>query len=239
MAEKWVNDSAPVGVTLTAMVHEFDLGYVVSARQEPGAPARFGAGWGVIDKDTGEFSVWPSLPVEKIIERYRARRASRPPTQWTWHPAAQARWDLEQVGTPSTVTHLRFPDRRLTARSVKGDEPPNHHRLVAQFMDELPVEHRERGYERCSEAAAISDALHAEDARRQSAGEPLITIEQARTTLFGGVSIVTYRVREPADPVAGESAPPCVSCAMLERHFGFHLIPPAGIGDSREVRGNG
>jgi YwqJ-like deaminase len=238
IATKWVSDSAPAGASLTALVNEFDLGYVVSARSEPGSPPLFGSGRGIIDKETGEFSVWPSLPVESVIARYRAQQADRPPTQWTWHPAAQARWDLGHVATPSTVTHLRFPDRRLTARSVLGDDPPNHHRLVAQFHADLPSERRERGYDRCSEAAAISDALHAEDARRQTAGEPPITVEQARTELFGGVSIVTYRVREPGDPVAGESAPPCISCALLCRHFGFQLIPPAGIGATGEAADN-
>jgi hypothetical protein len=236
IATKWVSDSAPDGASLTALVNEFDLGYVVSARPAPGSPPLFGSGRGIIDKETGEFSVWPSLPVESVIVRYREQQADRPPTQWTWHPAAQARWDLDHVGTPSTVTHLRFPDRRLTARSVKGDDPPNHHRLVAEFLqNDLPVEHRDRGYDRCAEAAAISDALHAEDARRQAAGESAITITDARTGLFGGVSIVTYRVREPGDPVGGESAPPCISCALLCRHFGFQLIPPAGLGGTEET----
>lgn len=235
IATKWVRDSAPDGASLTALVDEFDLGYVVSARPEPGSPPLFGSGRGIIDKQTGEFSVWPSLPVDSVIARYRAQQADRPATQWTWHPAAQARWDLEHVATPSTVTHLRFPDRRLTARSVKGDDPPNHHRLVAEFLATLPVRHRERGYDRCSEAAALSDALHAEDARRAAAGQSPITLADARTDLFGGVEIVTYRVREPGDPVGGTSTPPCLSCAMLCRHFGFRLIPPMGLGSVEET----
>lgn len=239
IAAKWVRDSAPAGASLTAVVNEFDLGYVVSARSAPGAPPLFGSGRGIIDRETGEFSVWPSLPVETVIARYRAGQADRPPRQWTWHPAAQARWDLEHVATPSTVTHLRFPDRRLTARSVKGDDPPNHHRLVVEFFrNDLPVEFRERGFDRCSEAAAISDALHAEDARRAAAGEQPITLADARSALFGGAEIVTYRVREPGDPVAGSSTPPCVSCAMLTRHFGFLLIPPAGLGGTGETNAN-
>jgi hypothetical protein len=239
IATKWVSDSAPAGTSLTAMVHEFDLGYVVSARPAAGSAPLLGAGRGIINKDTGEFSVWPSLPVESVIARYRAQQQDRPPTQWTWHPAAQARWDLEHVATPSTVTHLRFPDRRMSARSVKGDDPPNHHRLVADFLqNDLPLEYRERGYDRCSEAAAISDALHAEDARRLAAGESPVSLSEARTALFGGVEIVTYRVREPGDPVAGSSAPPCLSCAMLTRHFGFQLIPPAGLGGAEELNAN-
>lgn len=238
IAEEWVNESAPDGVALAPQVHEFDLGYVVWGRPQPGEPPVFGAGRGIIDRETGELSVWPSLPVEAVISRYRARQAGRPRQVWTWDPADQARWDLDHVPTPATVTDLRFPDRVVTTRSVKGDAPPRHHRLVVEFMrNDLPVQERDRGYERCSEAAAISNALHAEDARRHSAGQPPITLEEARTTLFGGASIATYRVREPADRAAGTSAPPCVSCALLCRHFGFLLIPPAGLGDGDSQEG--
>lgn len=226
IAEKWVNDSAPVGVSLTVTVHEFDLGYVVSARQQPGSAPLFGTGLGVIDKYTGERSVWPGLPVQSIIDRYRARRLARPQTVWTWSPEDRARWDLRHSATPSTITHLQLADRQVSARSVKGDEPPRHHRLVTEFMqDELPAADRVRGYERCSEAAAISDALHAEDARRQSIVAPPITLAEARAELFGSASMVTYRVREPGDPVGGTAAPPCRSCAMLARHVGLTVSP--------------
>lgn len=234
IAEKWVNDSAPAGVTLTPLVDEFDLGYVVSARQPPGGPPIFGCG--IIDKDTGELSIWPGLPTEFVISRYRERRASEPPRMWTWDPAEQARWDLRHVQTPATVTNLTLSDQVIRARSVKGDSEPHHHRLVVDFVHNLLArEHRVRGYDRCSEAVAISDALHAEDARRTVAGEPPITLEEARDGLFAGARIVTFRVREPADPVAGMSAPPCWSCAMLARHFGFLMVPPT----SQEERNDG
>lgn len=238
IAEKWVNDSAPVGVSFTVMVHEFDLGYVVSARQQPGSPPLFGTGHGVIDKYTGERSVWPGLPVQSIIDRYRARRSARPQRVWTWDPADRARWDLRHGATPSTITHLRLADRQVSARSVKGDEPPRHHRLVVEFMhEELRAADRVRGYERCSEAAAISDALHAEDARRQLMVAPPITLAEARAELFGGATMVTYRVREPGDPVAGTAAAPCRSCAELAHHFGLRLVSPNGAGN-RETTQN-
>ena len=189
-----------------------------------------GAGRGIIDRSTGELSVWPSLPVEMVIADYRKRQAARPPTTWTWDPAEQARWDLRHVATPTNVSHLRLTDRLVISRSVKGDAEPRHHRLVHDFFRTgLTVEFRERGYDRCSEAAALSDALHAEDARRNSVGDPAITLEEAGTRLFGGTDMVTYRVRESGDPVAGTTTPPCLSCAMLLRHFGFGLEPPAGL----------
>jgi hypothetical protein len=226
-AEQWVRESAPAGTSLTAMVHEFDVGYVVWAKQPPDEPPLIGAGRGVIDKYTGELSVWPSLPVEWVINQYRERQRTRPPTRWTWDPAEQARWDLRHVATPTNISHLRLADRLVIARSVKGDREPRHHPLVLDFFRRgLAPEYRERGYNRCSEPAALSDALHEEDARRCSLGEPLITLEQARTRLFGGTEMVTYRVRELGDPVAGTTAPPCLSCAMLLRHFGFQLRLP-------------
>lgn len=92
---------------------------------------------------------------------------------------------------------------------------------------ELSPQYRERGYDRCSDVAVLSDALHAEDVRRSATGNPLITLEQARTGLFGGASMVTFRVREYGDAVAERSGPPCVSCALLGQHFGFLLLPPA------------
>lgn len=239
IAEKWVNDSAPVGVSFAVAVHEFDLGYVVSARQQPGSASLFGTGLGVIDKHTGERSVWPGLPVQSIIDRYRVRRLGRPQTVWTWSPAERARWDLRHAATPSTISHLQLADRQVSARSVKGDDPPRHHRLVMEFMQaELRAADRVRGYERCSEAAAISDALHAEDALRQSTVAPPVTLAEARAELFDSATMVTYRVREPGDPVAGTAAPPCRSCAKLARHFGLTLISPNGTGNRETTQNN-
>ncbi|KWX05144.1 hypothetical protein TH66_04310 [Carbonactinospora thermoautotrophica] len=113
--------------------------------------------------------------------------------------------------------------RLLRVRSKKGDGELNHHPLVREFLEALPVEYRERGYDRCAEAAALSDALHEEDARRRAAGLPPITLEEARTAFFRGANVVTYRVREPGDPVGGQDGPPCLSCLLLLRYFGFQL----------------
>ncbi|HEY3716407.1 MAG TPA: YwqJ-related putative deaminase [Jatrophihabitantaceae bacterium] len=228
IAEKWVADTVS-SVPLTAAVREFDLGYVVWAQPPADHPPLFGAGRGIIDRETGELSSWPSLPIDHVIEQFRTQRAERPPAPHTWDPAEQARRDLRRVTTLATVSRLTLTDQVVTARSVKGDQPPNLHHLVRSYLDDLlPVEFRERGSDRCSEAAVFSDALHAEDTRRAAAGEPPITLEQARSGLFSGAGLVTYRVREPGDPVGGESAPPCLSCALLCRHFGFRLRPPGG-----------
>ncbi len=217
IARQWVtaDGSAP---DAEVGVREFGAGYVVWRVDEP----EVGAGRGVIDKETGELSVWPSIPVEAVAERYAARRESEPPAPRTWDPAAQARRDLDRTATPSTVTHLTAGGRLLIARSAKGDGVLNHHPLIAAFL--AGVEHRERGYDRCSEAVALSDVLHAEDARRQRAGTAPITLDEARTELLLGADLVTYRVREDGDPAAGQPAPPCVSCLLLLQHVGFTLF---------------
>lgn len=226
IAEKWVAESAPPDVPLTAMVHEFDLGYVVWGRQPSGSPPLVGAGRGIIDKETGDLSVWPSLPVEAVIGQFKQRRTDQPRAPRTSDPADRVRRDLRRVGTPANVTHLTLTDRVLVVRSVKGDAEPHHHRLVREFhLGGLAPAQRDRGYDRCSEAAALSDALHVEDTRRTAAGIPPITMEQARTEFFAGTRMVTYRVRERGDAVAGHAAPPCVSCALLGGSFGFEASP--------------
>ncbi|MBM7790147.1 SUKH-3 domain-containing protein [Tenggerimyces flavus] len=227
IAEKWVADSAPPDVRLIPMVHEFDLGYVVWGGHPPGTPPLVGAGRGIIDKETGDLSVWPSLPVELVIGQFRERRTDQPRAPRTSDPADQVRRDLRRLATPAKVTHLTLADRVLVVRSVKGDAEPQHHRLVREFYaGGMGPEYRERGYDRCSEAAAFSDALHAEDARRTVADAPAITVKQAREELFAGARMSTYLVREGGDAVAGQVALPCFSCVLLGRSFGFELNPP-------------
>jgi YwqJ-like deaminase len=223
IAERWVAESGAA----QAGVHEFDVGYVVWGLDFPAIDdTTVGAGRGVIDKETGELSVWPSIPVEAVAAQYAAQRAAEPPAPRSWDPAEQARRDLRRLPVPAAVTHLTVGDRLLIARSAKGDGTLIHHPLVADFLAALPVEHRERGYPRCSEAVALSDALHAEDALRQRSGAAPITLDEARTGLFRGADLVTYRVREAGDPVAGQPAPPCASCLQLLDHLGFALVAP-------------
>jgi Pentapeptide repeats (8 copies) len=73
--------SAPV-ISLT----EFALGYVVHERHADPSPGStrtaFGGGTYIVDKSTGEISVWPSWSTEQIIERYL--------TEWSrgWRPGS-------------------------------------------------------------------------------------------------------------------------------------------------------
>jgi hypothetical protein len=109
---------------------------------------------------------------------------------------------------------------------MKGEGVPTPHPIVRDFLAGLPVELRERGHDRCAELAAISDTLYAEDARREAAGEPPLTVEAVRTDLLRGADLVTYRISEPDDPLGGQPVPPCLSCQALLRHCGFTLQAP-------------
>jgi hypothetical protein len=79
-AEEWINGDQPADQRCEIGIYEFDRGYVVWAelprRSDPSRPPEsVGAGSGVIDKETGELSVWPPLPAVTVAERYRAGRA--------------------------------------------------------------------------------------------------------------------------------------------------------------------
>jgi len=220
IAARWVAESSP---DLTPQLYEFDAGFVVwGAGTEP----QLGAGRGVIDRETGELSVWPALPVEVVAHRYRVERAGRSRPPGSAGQLTQVRRDLDRVGTPATITYLLLDGPPVTARSVKGDAPPQHHPLVAEALQRLPGEFRERGHERCSEIVALSTALLAEDARRAAANIPPATLDDARKRVFRGAELVTYRVREPADPQDAVPGAPCLSCLAMLAYFGFDVAPP-------------
>ncbi len=232
IAAPWVNQDKPVGATRTFGVREFDLGYVFWRVLPLGTAEDVGSGRAVVDRVNGELTHWPSAPVDTVIDMYQRYRAATPVAPLTWSPVAQARHDRVRAGFPSHVTHLRLADGRLrVARSMTGDGTPTPHPIVRDFLAGLPAELRERGHDRCAELAAISDTLYAEDARREAAGEPPVTVGTVRDELLRGADLVTYRVREPADPLGGQPVPPCLSCQALLRHCGFTLQAPSEAGD--------
>jgi hypothetical protein len=227
IASSWLYQDKPVGVALEPGVHEFDLGFVFWRQLPLGEAVDIGSGRIVVDRDNGELTYWPSVPPTEVAEQYRAFRREVPVAPLTWDPVVRAEHDRLRASFPENVTHLRLADGRLRmSRSMKGSGTPNLHPLVREFLAELPVPYRERGNDRCSEVAALSDALHAEDARRAANGEAPTTLAEARGDLLRGADLVTYRVREPGDPTGGQPAPPCVSCRALLGHLGFALQSP-------------
>jgi len=103
--------------------------------------------------------------------------------------------------------------------SIRGDVPPNLHPIVAQLLDGLPTERRERYTGWCAEVALISDRLHEAD---EEAGRP-VTDEEAREKLSGG-QIHISRIREDGDPTHGRFQPPCRSCTILLEEFGITTV---------------
>ncbi|QKW22460.1 SUKH-4 family immunity protein [Kitasatospora sp. NA04385] len=86
-ADRWLNGGAPAEQQREVRHREFALGWVVWAAPPPPErdpvtgerrpPAEIGAACGVVDRETGELSVWSSVPVEEVARAYEARHAER------------------------------------------------------------------------------------------------------------------------------------------------------------------
>ncbi|MEV6207718.1 SUKH-4 family immunity protein [Kitasatospora sp. NPDC051914] len=81
-AHRWLNGDLPEEQWRTVGVHEFDLGWVLWAEPaeaaeagapegERRAPAEIGSACAVVDRETGELTTWPSVPVEEVVRLYR------------------------------------------------------------------------------------------------------------------------------------------------------------------------
>lgn len=231
IAQLWATaGQSPAYPLVGSVVAEFDLGYVLTEALPPEYAPLSAPRWAVVDRETGDLMMWrpelfQPLSVDTVIERYRTWHSQRPPMTRTWARAVH-----DPTAMPSHVTYLRLPslhpkvpDRWIRACGVdKGNTVPTHHPLVRRFLDTLPPEQRP---ERCSNAAAASDALYTEDAARAATGRPPMTLEQARNRLFVNAAMVTYRLRGPGGPAKGEPVPPCPSCELLIRHFSYQDKP--------------
>ncbi|MEV7187247.1 YwqJ-related putative deaminase [Kitasatospora sp. NPDC093102] len=117
-----------------------------------------------------------------------------------------------------------------TLAGDKDARRPVLHHLVADFLNTLPAEARERFTGRCPEAVLLSQYLAAVDGRRskRAARKPM-TLHEARKSLKGS-RMTTVRIREEGDPAHGSHAPPCRSCAPMLEHFTVRSVavgPPA------------
>ncbi|MEU9042318.1 MULTISPECIES: SUKH-4 family immunity protein [unclassified Kitasatospora] len=80
---RWINGDLPQGAAVVRRVcaHEFELGWVVWAEParaevdprtgERRAPEEVGAACAVVDRESGRFTVWPSVPVDEVVGLYR------------------------------------------------------------------------------------------------------------------------------------------------------------------------
>jgi hypothetical protein len=80
IADRWLNPEGSAEPHREVRMQEFDLGWVVwAAPAEPERdpetgerrpPAEIGNACGVVDRRTGELTVWPSVPVDEVVQMY-------------------------------------------------------------------------------------------------------------------------------------------------------------------------
>ncbi|MCH5673884.1 SUKH-4 family immunity protein [Streptomyces gilvus] len=98
-AEEWINGDVPSYQHREVRVREFELGFVVWAEDRAEGPRSDGGGQRlVIARDSGEATLWPSLPVGEVIRRYEEEYGRPDPADEPPPPAASsARVDLNQT----------------------------------------------------------------------------------------------------------------------------------------------
>ncbi len=140
-ADAWVNGNAAPQDRIEVGVFEFPLGYVVwGADPAPADPTRppetVGSARGVIDRESGELSVWPPLPAPVLAEQYTSKRAAEarfPEPALTalkaagWRPGRDvsgdvARWmeHARDFPTDSGEPMLLFPPARAALDEFGG-----------------------------------------------------------------------------------------------------------------------
>ncbi|MGW5788514.1 SUKH-4 family immunity protein [Streptomyces sp. NPDC003757] len=119
-AEEWVNGELPAYQHREVRVREFDLGFVVWAEDRADGPRSDGGAQRlVIARDSGEATLWPSLPVGEVIRRYE-EEYGRPDEVEAPVAAPAARVDLNQTSfllsppewLQEAADRIGIPDRR-------------------------------------------------------------------------------------------------------------------------------
>ncbi|WP_405645063.1 SUKH-4 family immunity protein [Streptomyces sp. NBC_00019] len=120
-AEEWINGDVPSYQHREVRVREFELGFVVWAEDRADGPRSDGGAQRlVIARDSGEATLWPSLPVGEVIRRYEEEYGRAADDAAAAPPAPAARVDLNQTSfllTPpewlqEAADQLGIPDRR-------------------------------------------------------------------------------------------------------------------------------
>ncbi|WP_411133985.1 SUKH-4 family immunity protein [Streptomyces sp. C10] len=112
-AARWLNPEGHQGPPREVAMQEFDLGWVVWAVPPPPEvdpqtgqrrpPAEVGAACGVVDRASGELTVWPSVPVDEVVRMYQQKHgAGAAPA-----PAAPAQPPVTGPGNTAVAT---YPD---------------------------------------------------------------------------------------------------------------------------------
>ncbi|MFJ4832236.1 SUKH-4 family immunity protein [Streptomyces sp. NPDC088747] len=128
-AEQWINGDVVAYQHREVRVREFELGFVVWAEDRPDGPRSDGGAQRlVIARDSGEATLWPSLPVGEVIRRYEEQYgvSDAAPEE---APAPVARVDLNQTSfllsppewLQDAADKLGIQDRRSSATGAPSD----------------------------------------------------------------------------------------------------------------------
>ncbi|MGW0309854.1 YwqJ-related putative deaminase [Streptomyces flavidovirens] len=151
-------------------------------------------------------------------------RLSWSSTEPTRVPAISHRRD-GILPTVAAALSVRGTDT-LTCTAGRGDQPPQLHPLVQDFLDALSSGQRERFTGRCPEAILLSRHITAtEGSRSKRASRKPLTTGEARRSLKHS-KLTARRIREDGDPLHGSYAPPCRSCTPMLAHFGVRAVDP-------------
>ncbi|MER5640831.1 SUKH-4 family immunity protein [Kitasatospora sp. NPDC002227] len=150
IAHRWINGELPQEGARAVRSHEFELGWVVwpepaAVQVDPltggrRAPEEIGAASAVVDRATGELSVWPSAPVAEIVRLYRDKLGAGrydPALPPVTGPGAQVLFGyLDGAGEPQTLTLRSEPGRphpalrgwwQLQQQGVKAEQVQSVH----------------------------------------------------------------------------------------------------------------
>ncbi|MFZ3570075.1 SUKH-4 family immunity protein [Streptomyces sp. BH097] len=118
-AEEWINGDVPAYQHREVRVREFELGFVVWAEDREAGPVSDGGRQRlVIARDSGDASLWPSLPVGEVIRRYEEEYGLPDAPAGPAAPQPPERVDLNQ-----TSFLLTPPEWLQEAADKKADAP--------------------------------------------------------------------------------------------------------------------
>ncbi|MFE2230575.1 SUKH-4 family immunity protein [Streptomyces kronopolitis] len=145
-AARWLNPEGHQGPPREVAMEEFDLGWVVWAVPPPPEvdpqtgqrrpPAEIGAACGVVDRASGELTVWPSVPVDGVVGMYRQKHGTGAGAGAEGAPAAAPA--EPPVTGPGNTAVATYPDpstgeeTTLVRASAPGAPPVEY-----QLHDEL------------------------------------------------------------------------------------------------------
>ncbi|MFD7920064.1 SUKH-4 family immunity protein [Streptomyces sp. NPDC059740] len=137
IADRWLNPPDSQTPQRPVGMQEFDLGWVVWAVPPPAErdpqtgerrpPAEVGAACGVVDRASGELSVWPSVPVAEVARMYRDKHGAAPQASAGPATAATDGGTAPAGGTPggAAVPHQQTgPAAGAPQTGTGGELPP-------------------------------------------------------------------------------------------------------------------